>query len=376
MHIAFGINTHHSFTLLLTMEPHRHKQYVLIVCDSRGAWLHRELNRYQSYLLKFSVIYRKGASLEELWEIIEWNLLTKRIDYVFILGGICNITDRCFVDGRRQYWPPADLDERFSRIHQVIRDIARNFNLLKTNAKLIILPEPGIDLIRFNGIHHPVPWRKLVIQSELEERLELLQLYVRAINSHLGVTTPWSLDITHTYRNHEIHPVYDRLRDGLHFTGTQVSKLAKILAEYVEDDITKSRSIIKLLLIMSLHTVLSCNGHIFVVLNTHSNLVCTSSDWIIILLQEPNSQPKNHNGRSSRHYVTTCCMDHSCMADPRESFHPRIIRCRRSIFATRPLSSIHRQCNILSCTYVSCAVLTLAMNLYCTDVDKELRTIE
>lgn len=218
------------------------KQYILIVTDSRGAWLHRELNRYQSYRLKFSVIYRKGAGLEELWEVIEWNLLTKHIDYVFLLGGICNLTEKCHVRGHREFWPPSDLDLSFGRVHQLIRDMAKNFKLLKTNSKLVLLPEPGIDLIRYNGVPHPVPWRKLVVQSEFEDRLELLHLYTRAINSHLGVTTPWSLDITHTHRNHEVHPVYDRLRDGLHFTGSQVTKLAKILAEYVEDDITKSMS--------------------------------------------------------------------------------------------------------------------------------------
>lgn len=108
--------------------------------------------------------------------------------------------------------------------------------MLKTDAKLVILPEPGMDLIKVNRIPHPVPWRLLVIQSELEDRLELLRLYTKAINLHLGVVTPWSLDITQTYRNHEVHPVYDRLHDGLHFSGTQVVKLAKILAENVEDD--------------------------------------------------------------------------------------------------------------------------------------------
>lgn len=225
----------------LIMDAHRRKCYILVVTDSRGAWLHREFRRYQTHLLKFSVIYRRGAGLETLWEIIEWNILSKNFDYVFLLGGVCNITDKITINGRREFWPPQDLDGRFSRIHQLIRDIAKNFKLLKTGAKLILLPEPGLDLIRVNRIPHPVPWRALVIQSEIEDRLELLHLYTRAINSYLGVITPWSLDLTHSYRNHEIHPVYERLPDGLHFSGAQVARLARILAEYVENDIAKSR---------------------------------------------------------------------------------------------------------------------------------------
>lgn len=180
------------------MEFPRDRKYILIVTDSRGAWIHRELRRYQSNLLRFSVVYRRGARLEELWEIIEWNLLTRHIDFIFLLGGVCNMTDRFYIHGHREFWPPADLDDRFNKIHCIIGDIARNFKLLSTGAKLVILPEPGLDLIKVNRIPHPVLWRLLVIQSELEDRLELLRLYFKAINSHLGVATPWSLDITHT----------------------------------------------------------------------------------------------------------------------------------------------------------------------------------
>lgn len=222
------------------MVPFRSKKYILIVTDSRGSWLNREIQRYQTHLLKFKVIYRRGAGLAVLWEIIEWNLLSRRVDYVFILGGVCDLTDRYLVNGRRSHWLPEDIDGRFNMVYRLLRDISSNFRLLNTGAKLIFLPEPGLDLIRWNRISHPVPWRFLVEQAELQERLELLQLYTKVINSHLGSITPWSLDITHSFRNGELHPVYDRMRDGLHFSGMQVKKLAQILACYVEDDLMKS----------------------------------------------------------------------------------------------------------------------------------------
>lgn len=227
------------------------------------------------------VIYRRGAGLETLWEIIEWNILTKHFDYVFLLGGVCNMTDKVIIDGRREFWPPADLDGRFARIHQLIRDIARNFKLLKTNAKLILLLEPGLDLIKLNRVPHPVPWRTLVVQSELEERLDLLRLYTRVINSYLGVITPWTLDLTHSYRNHEVHPVYDRLRDGIHFTGAQVVGLAKILAEYVENDIAKSRSFDADILNITMDLTYFTS---FIILDRSYYILMTTLWWYVIAL--------------------------------------------------------------------------------------------
>lgn len=203
---------HHS-----TMESCHTKKYTLIVTDSRGAWLNREIQRFKSHIMSFKVMYRRGAGLAELWEVIEWNLLFRRVDYVFILGGVCDLTDRCLLNGRREFWPLGDIDAKFDSVHKLLRDIVSNFKLLQTGAKLILLPEPGLDLVRWNQVHHPVPWRILVEQAEIEERLKLLHLYTKVLNSQLGSTTPWTLDITHSHRNGELHPVYNQLRDGLHF---------------------------------------------------------------------------------------------------------------------------------------------------------------
>lgn len=218
----------------LTMSAYLHKKFVLIVMDSRGSWLNRELSKYQLPHLRFKVVYQKGAGLRKLWEIAEWYLLTQQIDYLILLGGVCDLTERYFYYGRRQYWPPSDLDEIFGKIHGYMRDIVSNFRLIPTNpqCKLVFLPEPGVDLIKYNKVPHPVPWRLLVIQAELEDRLELLQLFTRALNSLAGSITPWSMDISHAHRNGRLVPVYDRMTDGLHFSGTQVSKLADVIANF------------------------------------------------------------------------------------------------------------------------------------------------
>lgn len=218
----------------LIMSTRLQKKFVLIVMDSRGSWLHRELYKYQLPHLRFKVVYRKGAGLRSLWEIVEWYLLNRQVDYVILLGGVCDITDRSYVYGIREFWPPNDLEERFNELYGYMRDIVHNFKLLPCNpdCKLAFLPEPGLDLIKYNKVPHPVPWRLLVTQAELEDRLDLLQLYTRALNSLTGAITPWSMDVTHAHRNGRLIPVYDRMTDGLHLSGNQVKKLADVIANF------------------------------------------------------------------------------------------------------------------------------------------------
>lgn len=210
------------------------KKFVLIVMDSRGSWLHRELNKYQLPHLRFKVVYRKGAGLRSLWEIAEWYLLTRKVDLIILLGGVCDITDRFYYYGQRQFWPPNDIEGRFADLYGYMRDIVHNFKLIsnKLNTKLAFLPEPGLDMIKYNKVPHPVPWRLLVTQATLEDQLELLQLYTRALNSLTGSITPWSMDVSHAHRNGKLVPVYERMTDGLHFSGNQVKKLADIIANF------------------------------------------------------------------------------------------------------------------------------------------------
>lgn len=200
----------------LVMNPSVGKKHVLIIMDSRGSWLHRELRRHQKPSVKFNVIYRKGAGLTKLWEITEWALLTRKVDLILIMGGVCDLTDKFYVNGVRKFWPPDDMESRFTEISRIMKDMARNFKLMEVQCKLAFLPDPGLDLIRVNKIHHPVPWRALVVQAELEDNLEMLHLYTRALNSYLGSLTPWTLEITHSHRRGNMIPVYDRTYDGIH----------------------------------------------------------------------------------------------------------------------------------------------------------------
>lgn len=124
-----------------------------------------------------------------LWEIAERAILTKPVDLIILLGGVCDMTRKIHIGDRRFYWPLEELDKTFTDISTTMKDIARNYRMLAPFCKFVFLPDPGVDLIRFNRIPHPVPWRELIVQEELEEHLELLHLYTRALNSYMGSLT-------------------------------------------------------------------------------------------------------------------------------------------------------------------------------------------
>lgn len=212
------------------------RKYITIITDSRGSWLQQAINRLVDYRFSVKVIYRRGGGLRDLWEIAEWTLISRKIDLLIILGGVCDMTTMYHdARGRRQVWTPDNLGSRFAEIKSIMVDMSNNFKLIAGYGnKLVFLPDPGIDMIRYNRLLHPVPWRALVFQEELEKYVKDLHEFTRELNAENGSLTPWSLDVTHSFRNGTLIPIYDRMRDGLHFSTLQTHNLAKKIMVYVE----------------------------------------------------------------------------------------------------------------------------------------------
>lgn len=168
-----------------------------------------------------------------MWELAEKVLFTRKVDILFISGGICDITKPQYLpDGRRVFWPKYSLQDHFDTLIDIMNGIVNNFELLNLPCKLCFVPEPGADLVRYNRVSHPVPWDVLIIQEELEDRLESLLFTTRRLNDKLHMPTPWTMNITHARRNGQLLPIYDRLRDGLHPALWQIKKLATVLIEF------------------------------------------------------------------------------------------------------------------------------------------------
>lgn len=144
---------------------------ILVYADSRGAWLGRELRAQQNDKYHFIVRFRRGAGLIDLWEMIEYDILTGRhhADFIFIYGGVCDLTLR-YINrvGRRTYWPHPDMDESFRRVKRLMNEMVNNLRLICPGLRMCFLPESGVDMITYNRVYHPVPYRLLILQESFE----------------------------------------------------------------------------------------------------------------------------------------------------------------------------------------------------------------
>lgn len=208
-----------------------------IFADSRGTWLGYHLKNMFHPNIDFTVKYRKGANIVKIWEMVEYDLLQDSADVYIIFGGVCDLTRKSYdIFGRRVFWPHDDLKCIFEDLTDKMETMARNFRLITQRATLCFLPEPGLDMVRYNQVPHPVPWYILLLQEMMEKNLRILQSKTYVINASMGSKTPWSLEVTHAKRGGRFVPVYDRTYDGLHFSPYQVWKLACYIVKFVEDN--------------------------------------------------------------------------------------------------------------------------------------------
>lgn len=143
------------------------KVKIVVITDSRGRFLDQFLTLHSHDMRKFHVVVKRGAGLERLWEAAEWELKKNKVDILFILGGVCDITDQRYdISGRRNAWPPTDIDSRFTQICSIIDDISVRFKSLGTNTLLSLIPEAGLDLIKYNKVKSPIPQETLKIQEK------------------------------------------------------------------------------------------------------------------------------------------------------------------------------------------------------------------
>lgn len=69
------------------------KLHIVVVSDSRGRLLTQLLNNYCDEKRLFRVIVKSGAGLLRLWNAAELEMKHSRVDILFLLGVVCDITD-------------------------------------------------------------------------------------------------------------------------------------------------------------------------------------------------------------------------------------------------------------------------------------------
>lgn len=180
-----------------------------LVTDSTGKNMESLFNQNMEATVQFTVYYYSGAGLRSLWETIEHIILFHHVNIVYLLGGICDLTDRSYDDlGRRQFWPPTNIRGRFSFTRSILSDNTSNFTLMYIKTKFCIIPDPGCDLIRYNSVTNPVPRYLLEIQEKFDNGIYFLRELTKSLNESINMITQWTIDVTHGRRYGKSVPDY------------------------------------------------------------------------------------------------------------------------------------------------------------------------
>lgn len=143
-----------------------------LVTDSRGKDMEALFHSYMR--TEFTVHYQSGAGQRLMWETIRHIILFQHIDIIYLLGGVCDLSDRQYDSrGCRQFWPPQDIGGRFNNVNSLLTDITNNYLIMYTSTKFFIIPDPGLDLIRYNNIQNPVPkhlFRRVLIVAFISNK--------------------------------------------------------------------------------------------------------------------------------------------------------------------------------------------------------------
>lgn len=224
---------------------------VTLVCDSRGTNLQHLFNNGNQWnTVAYKVVVLKGRKLWDLWKVAREELLTERADRVYLLGGICNLTSPVFVHGVRFFWPRKRMNNLAAELVQCEIDIYEDAVLHQLKGKVVLIPEMGADLIRYNQIDVPLEWMT-TYQKDLDANLPLIHATTKDLNKAMGVKTPWTLDVLYkTTKSGVRYPKYSVLQDGLHPSMNTAERITRQILKDMDEFFEESAQVV--LLIMSI----------------------------------------------------------------------------------------------------------------------------
>lgn len=210
---------------------------IYVITDSRGALLQRYLSIYNAWPnVTYKVEVYKGRGVGDLWSKAKMVLHDDRANFVYIMGGICDLSSKYIINGRREYWINKRPKDQISSLVLTLNKIYKEAEEKNFHARVAFLQELGCDFIKYNKVTNPAPW---MVQQQLDfdRSLPLLHKATRALNFKLGVRTPWTLDsIFKRTHKKKMYPRYHLLKDGLHPT----FQVAYRMAHYITKDVSEA----------------------------------------------------------------------------------------------------------------------------------------
>lgn len=188
---------------------------ILIIADSRGRYLRRELDRVFVYL-DYTLIWRPGLKLIDVADFARATILRTKPKLIYILAGICDVTHVI----SRSPWTVAmrhpsvqetistymyHLDSCHSEIYPLHRIIGYR--------QMLIFPtQTGIDLEKYNGRWTPFNCQQPILNAAMLA----INRHIVALNLATGVRTPFLATPVHPRTKRRNRFASNKLEDGCH----------------------------------------------------------------------------------------------------------------------------------------------------------------
>lgn len=197
---------------------------ILFVCDSRGRTLEPEI--LSTYVhLDPVVIWQPGLTLLNTFQFAKETILDLSPKIVYILTGICDITQVLSHTPRQIVLKhPTTQETVYSYLQKVDFVHSQIFSLKRRlgHGPMIVYPTlTGVDMGRYSSfpdeLAHPQ-------QSTLNEAINIINRKITTQNSSMRVLTPFLASSVHVRCRGKVRTSYSKLSDGCHLT-RELSKL-------------------------------------------------------------------------------------------------------------------------------------------------------
>lgn len=191
---------------------------ILVICDSRGRTLEPEI--LETFVhLDVEVAWQPGLTLLGTFQFARERILSLKPKIIFILTGICDITQVYSHNPRLVLLRNTTSEETvYSYMQKVDFVHSQIFSMkrLLGHGPMIVFPtQTGIDMGKYS--HYP---EDLIHphQATLNKAINTINRNITIQNSSMRVFTPFLASSVHTRCRGKVRTVYSKLADGCHLT--------------------------------------------------------------------------------------------------------------------------------------------------------------
>ena len=208
---------------------------IYIVSDSRGNGLEKLISPPSGFRIRFNI--QGGATLQQLLGNAKSVINSKPCELVYILGGICSITEK--IRGEISL-PFETADQIYDQTKDLLRALITSLDGYDSTP-VILCQMVGVDLKMANNSRSPAPVKTRKRgkvhpkQNILNSAIIKLNDYIKLLNSERGNETPELASVIHKHHGGDQgwRHNYNRLRDGVHPTETTRKFWAKRFEENI-----------------------------------------------------------------------------------------------------------------------------------------------